>query len=144
MLTSCHLLEVFSSAYRMAWSDAIYFSLFQSEIDKVEVQVSSSMCVWSWIQFQLCVSAVLLSFWRHFTSSFCMLVLFLTFKALYVDVLRCVSESVEALWCLLCMLCLIWMHSKGFAFHYIKAWTVFWPYHMHGHSKQHAMCVYIN
>ncbi len=25
-------------------------------------------------------------------------------------------------------------------FHYIKVWTVFWPYCMHGHSKQHTTC----
>lgn len=66
ILTSCHLLEVFRQL--VVWHAMMpFFSLFQSEIDKVEIQVSSSVCsqLNSPPVLHVCL---LLSYWCHFTS----------------------------------------------------------------------------
>ncbi len=70
MLTSCHMLDVFLSACSVARSDGVFFTF---SVRNWQCR-SSGQCVRSWIQFHLCLFAVLLSFWCYFTSSFCMLV----------------------------------------------------------------------
>lgn len=94
----------FRSACSVARSDA-FFSLFQSEIDKVEVQVSRSVCskLTSAPVLHVCLRVC------HFTSGFGVSV----WTACALDV------SVCLLWCfLLWMLCLKWLHSQ--ALHFIQ------------------------